>query len=178
VSARLPGGGIRGLVPDDADPYGETKPDAVRDWARSALEFTYEVRDNEGEPVPVRSTVESWHVTLHKATDQRSVTVSGVFRLPPDGYYKQGKEIGNWSFHVTTSPHNPGGTAEIDGVGVRWEHRGQGIARRWLGQLEQALRAQGTQQIRLYDLSHAGRGTSYWEQFGFRRDGDTHVKAL
>jgi GNAT superfamily N-acetyltransferase len=159
-------------VPDNADPYGETKPDAVGDWAREAFEY----EDEAG----FRSKVSSFYVTRWPTSDTRSITVGGKFvTQPEDEYYTQGRHAGAWNFHVTINPEGQS-VAEIDGIAVTYDYRGQGVASRWVDRFEREMRRQGVGQVRLFDLSAAssGRGTSFWESLGYEPWDGNMVKDL
>lgn len=149
------------LVPPGANQYVDTPAPELDHWARGAFDY-------EG-PGGTRSQVRSTRAFHFNGGTW--ITVAGDFIGPAE------RSDGRWSVELRYPPSGSGYRpfATIHGVDVRSEARGQGIARAWLQRLENELRVAGVERIEMLDVSHAGRGASYWQQFGYHYDGESGV---
>jgi predicted DNA-binding transcriptional regulator AlpA/GNAT superfamily N-acetyltransferase len=127
--------------------FGAESP-GLRQWATDHLQYS----DPAGERSEIRSTY---------------VSGTGSFRIGgiTGDFYIDEQWAGSWSIQLKTNGEEL--RAEVDGISVRDQFRGRGIARRWVERLEVVLRDEGVEEITLLDSS---RG--FWERMGYRRRPD------
>lgn len=145
LSARLPGGSIFDSFtdPEFGDPTPQQQEQAER-WAHDRFDYVDRTTGYRSQVFSVEHNADGF-------------TVAASFQ---DGEHS----IGGYQFGITQDEegHKIGFVEEIN---IDSDRRGEGLAKRWVHRLEQALKAEGVEFISMWDMSGG-----FWEHMGYTRD--------